>query len=804
MTGSFKQQCPSCEALVLVKDSKQIGKKVDCPRCKYRFVVEAPAEEAAAESGKADGKEEAVGKPKSSQAVTAKKPTTPGGPGVKKKAGPRKPGEEDGVSAKKKKQQNSSSLVLILGIGMSFCAVALLAIGGYFIFLAPKEDTGRIVLPTGPRTTLANRPSTEPAKKAGPTFAELTNLLPNDTQGILHFNIKDLVHGAVGRAAFETPGAFKYPFVEQHFGLRAKDVDRVLIGQNFSKDTVFAAIRTAQPINLEELKKNLNLQAGSDSPYRGQEYFTAAPSEWLDQLGRLLGDYYPVLKLAPPLRLRAPAFRIVDGQTLIVADLDPLKAFLDAKGQPSPAAPPATVKETPGRPPAPAVGNTYLGVNPELKTLIEQMEGKGSPLLCFAWEVEPIRERMQQAADLLRPTGLADEKLTALLGDLRVAGAALHLRDTTMLTFGLGGREDGFAKSMGKQLQSQAEALSQKGTFANDRVRVELDGRPLLPTAVVPPMPPGVNRAPPDVKVMVRTAPVAKVLVVNVEIQFHADSNSKVIQDFLQPRVLVLRGLTEMVGAPSRLHELAAATLKLAQKDGAWPRGVFERAIDGKRLGRPYPPNEKISWMAALLPYLGQEDVYKRIKLDQSWKSDPNAAPGSVLIPAFVDASAPSHTWWVQPPYPGGRRYGATHFVGIAGVGPDAPEYAADDPTVATKIGPLGYDRPTTVADIKDGTSHTILMLQVPPTYKRPWIAGGGATLMGVPETNSIRPFVGVHGKERGTYAIMADGSVRFISEKISDAAFQAMCTINGGEKVNLDQDAPSRPAPGAELKTQP
>src|ERR1700720_1986956 len=40
--ASFKQQCPSCEALVPIKDGSLVGKKVDCPKCKYRFIVEDP------------------------------------------------------------------------------------------------------------------------------------------------------------------------------------------------------------------------------------------------------------------------------------------------------------------------------------------------------------------------------------------------------------------------------------------------------------------------------------------------------------------------------------------------------------------------------------------------------------------------------------------------------------------------------------------------------------------------------------------------------------------------------------------
>ena len=41
-SASFKQQCPSCEAWVPIKDSSLIGRKIDCPKCKYRFVVEDP------------------------------------------------------------------------------------------------------------------------------------------------------------------------------------------------------------------------------------------------------------------------------------------------------------------------------------------------------------------------------------------------------------------------------------------------------------------------------------------------------------------------------------------------------------------------------------------------------------------------------------------------------------------------------------------------------------------------------------------------------------------------------------------
>src|SRR5262249_58295563 len=58
ISAGFKQACPSCEALVPIKDARMIGRKIDCPRCKYRFVVEEPA--AAAKDEDADAADEAI------------------------------------------------------------------------------------------------------------------------------------------------------------------------------------------------------------------------------------------------------------------------------------------------------------------------------------------------------------------------------------------------------------------------------------------------------------------------------------------------------------------------------------------------------------------------------------------------------------------------------------------------------------------------------------------------------------------------------------------------------------------------
>ncbi len=56
---SFKQKCPSCGGQLTIKNSDLIGKKIDCPKCKHRFVVESPDEEKPAKSKRKEGRDDA-------------------------------------------------------------------------------------------------------------------------------------------------------------------------------------------------------------------------------------------------------------------------------------------------------------------------------------------------------------------------------------------------------------------------------------------------------------------------------------------------------------------------------------------------------------------------------------------------------------------------------------------------------------------------------------------------------------------------------------------------------------------------
>jgi len=196
------------------------------------------------------------------------------------------------------------------------------------------------------------------------------------------------------------------------------------------------------------------------------------------------------------------------------------------------------------------------------------------------------------------------------------------------------------------------------------------------------------------------------------------------------------------------------------------------------------------------LPFLGFSEIYGKIDPQKSWRDDDNLLPAMALVPQFIDGRDPNRNRYIR--YPNvNTDVAATDFVGMAGVGMDAASYDEKDADVGKKLGIFGYDRVTKVADITDGLASTIALIQVPSAFKNPWLAGGGSTVRGCPETGCVKPFVSEQPDGRkGTIAVMADGAVRFIPDNIPDEVFKAMCTIKGAEKVDVDKYTTLVPLP--------
>src|SRR5262245_34323875 len=128
---NYQVACPSWEASVPIKSSASIGKKIECPKCKYRFVVPEPPEEDA-DAGKKAGKE--------------------------------------GAKKGKKGAKKGGSKVLI-GVGLGVLAVGVLVVGAIFVLGGgddkPSGSANANTVRPGPSTAPPTTSNTNTAEEKG-------------------------------------------------------------------------------------------------------------------------------------------------------------------------------------------------------------------------------------------------------------------------------------------------------------------------------------------------------------------------------------------------------------------------------------------------------------------------------------------------------------------------------------------------------------------------------------------------------------------------------------------------------------
>jgi hypothetical protein len=217
--------------------------------------------------------------------------------------------------------------------------------------------------------------------------------------------------------------------------------------------------------------------------------------------------------------------------------------------------------------------------------------------------------------------------------------------------------------------------------------------------------------------------------------------------------------------------------------------GAFPAPVD---VGTLMPPETRLSWIAALLPYYGHADWKGQLAFGLPWDGPQNRAVTRQVLPEVVNP--------VLGPAATEAGFPVTNYVGVAGVGPDAGHLAASD----SRAGVFGYGRNTRPEDITRGASNTIAILGVTGRCG-PWAAGGTSTVRSL----SQRPYVNGpdgfgSGQPDGMLAGMADGSVRFLSKDMDPQLLEQMATIQGpAAKPQAEPQAEAKPQPLAKPQAE-
>ncbi len=237
-----------------------------------------------------------------------------------------------------------------------------------------------------------------------------------------------------------------------------------------------------------------------------------------------------------------------------------------------------------------------------------------------------------------------------------------------------------------------------------------------------------------------------------------------VLVALLLPAVQQAREAARRTKSKNNLRQMALALHNFHDANSQLPTGT----IPNPKL----KPDERLSWMVEILPYIEQEALNKLIDRKQGWNDKGHEVIKRTVVSLFQN---PAQSFVPPQDAPG-----VTHYVGIAGIGKDAPTLPITD----DKVGMFGYDRVTRFRDVSDGLSNTMMITDASKDFG-PWAQGGKSTLRSLTTKPYINGPDGIGSPHVGIIQVlMGDGSVRAIRTDINPETFEALSTIHGGEEL--------------------
>jgi prepilin-type processing-associated H-X9-DG protein len=199
--------------------------------------------------------------------------------------------------------------------------------------------------------------------------------------------------------------------------------------------------------------------------------------------------------------------------------------------------------------------------------------------------------------------------------------------------------------------------------------------------------------------------------------------------------------------------------------------GRFPPAAEANR---DLPPQRRLSWLVSIGPYSEGNPFWRKIDHEKAWDAEENRFAALTPMKLFQ-----------CPAYPDGppvSTLAPTHYLGIAGLGPDAASLPLKD----LQAGFLGYERTLRLSDIKNGISTVLVALET-AAASGAWTAGGPPTVRGLDPSHL--PYLGRPGQFGGLHhdganALFADGSVRFLQESVRPEVLEAMATLASANKA--------------------
>ncbi len=257
----------------------------------------------------------------------------------------------------------------------------------------------------------------------------------------------------------------------------------------------------------------------------------------------------------------------------------------------------------------------------------------------------------------------------------------------------------------------------------------------------------------------------------------------------LLPAVQAAREAARRLQCCNNFKQAGLALHNYHSVKGCFPPGLFIKFVPSAPTPTLQYLGGCLSWSAFIIPYLEQEALNEVAKIGVGLPY-PSTGAGATVITAYICPSDPrGKEGIIYTSYPGAPLMAPINMAGVSDstewtyLGSDGTWWAILFPEVDGILG--GYE-PCTIADIKDGTSNTLMVGEVvglgPGTNVGPfWIAWNlqdTADGINSPTGFACDGFASFH--PGGCNFLLADGSVSFLSENITSAILKALTTRDG------------------------
>jgi prepilin-type N-terminal cleavage/methylation domain-containing protein/prepilin-type processing-associated H-X9-DG protein len=242
----------------------------------------------------------------------------------------------------------------------------------------------------------------------------------------------------------------------------------------------------------------------------------------------------------------------------------------------------------------------------------------------------------------------------------------------------------------------------------------------------------------------------------------------------LLPAVQSSRESARRMTCLNNMHQIGLGMLAFHDVFKRFPLGGVEmKVLKIPGTNRPlYPNGRQLAWSAYILPYVELQSLAKRIDFGKAYDSPENANVAAEIVPLYLCPSHSRNSYLIYD------RFAACDYGGIYGqrILPNP------DPQKRPQ-GIMLYSQYVRILDVKDGTTHTLIVSEDSESLDMQWILG--RNVFDVSDLINMAPENDLHSKHpNGVNGLMADGNARFLSQDMDANTLSAICTRAGKEPL--------------------